>query len=241
MAAVRVSLCVSCMGRLHHLRKTLPRNIACNADYSEVEFVLLDYNSPDGLEAWVKEEMMEHIRSGKLVYYKEHTAECFLHSHARNLSFKLATGEVVCNVDADNFTGKGFAAHLGDLFAPSRSIFVIPPAGISAGMFGRISMRKSDFLALGGYNEKLVYGLDRGEDPELISRARRKGIREARFDGAFSAAPLQHSDRERTKYTRPGKEGKRARIRRGEIVANDGVSWGAASVVKNFSETIHVS
>src|SRR5580704_1798101 len=62
----RISFCISCRGRLHHLRRTLPQNIADNRDYPNLEFVLLDYNSTDGLGEWVRHELSEEIASGRL-------------------------------------------------------------------------------------------------------------------------------------------------------------------------------
>ena len=53
----KISFATVCMNRLHHIRQTLPKNIADNSDYENVEFILLDYNSSDGLEEWVKETM----------------------------------------------------------------------------------------------------------------------------------------------------------------------------------------
>ena len=45
------------MNRLSHLQETLPKNIHDNYLLGDVEFVLLDYNSSDGLESWVKNDM----------------------------------------------------------------------------------------------------------------------------------------------------------------------------------------
>ena len=64
-----ISFCISCRGRLHHLRRTLPQNIADNRDYPNLEFILLDYNSTDGLGEWVKHELSEEIANGQLNYY----------------------------------------------------------------------------------------------------------------------------------------------------------------------------
>jgi hypothetical protein len=45
----RLSFFTVCMGRLHHLQQTLMKNLAWNADHPSLEFVLLDYSSPDHL------------------------------------------------------------------------------------------------------------------------------------------------------------------------------------------------
>ena len=66
---LKISFCIPCMGRLHHLQETLPKNIEESSSY-DAEFIVLDYNSSDGLERWMKGNMMSHIKSGKVVYYK---------------------------------------------------------------------------------------------------------------------------------------------------------------------------
>ena len=47
----QISFCITCMNRLKHLQETLEKNILDNFLVDEVEFVVLDYNSQDGLEA----------------------------------------------------------------------------------------------------------------------------------------------------------------------------------------------
>lgn len=48
----QISFCITCMNRLKHLQETLEKNILDNFLVDEVEFVVLDYNSQDGLEEW---------------------------------------------------------------------------------------------------------------------------------------------------------------------------------------------
>ena len=58
------------MNRLSHLKETLFENIEKNISYKNVEFILLDYNSTDGLEDWIKSNFKEYINKGILSYYK---------------------------------------------------------------------------------------------------------------------------------------------------------------------------
>ena len=53
--AMKISFCITCMNRLEYLRKTLERNILDNLLEGQVEFVLLDYHSTDGLPEWVRQ------------------------------------------------------------------------------------------------------------------------------------------------------------------------------------------
>ena len=66
----RISFCTVAMGRLDHLRQTLPCNIEAASDYPNCEFVLLDYGSRDGLADWVKSYCMPWLDSGKLTYLR---------------------------------------------------------------------------------------------------------------------------------------------------------------------------
>src|SRR4051812_19983514 len=61
-----ISFCTTCMGRLHDLAFTLPQNMADNADYPDLEFLVLDYHSEDGLESWMAEHMRPHIEAGRV-------------------------------------------------------------------------------------------------------------------------------------------------------------------------------
>ena len=54
------------MNRLSDLKNTLPRNIEDNKEYDNAEFIVLDYNSTENVEGWIKRKMMHHIKSGKL-------------------------------------------------------------------------------------------------------------------------------------------------------------------------------
>jgi len=158
--AMKISLCTTSMNRLEYLKETIVNNLKSNDDCDDLEFVLLDYNSTDGTEQWVRENLLEYIESGRLNFYKENTAEHFLPPHSRNVSIRVATGDVICNVDADNFINDGFASYLQRSFSidygDKRLVMNHPdvffPKG--GGCHGRIAMWRQDFMYLGGYPEK---------------------------------------------------------------------------------------
>ena len=64
----KISVCTTVMGRLKDLQETLPKNIEDNLDYPNVEHVILDYNSQDGLEDWIKANYMQEIDDGRMLY-----------------------------------------------------------------------------------------------------------------------------------------------------------------------------
>ena len=66
----KISICSNVMDRLDNIRTTLEENIKANLDYPYVEHLVLDYNSKDGFVDWVKKDMKEYIRNGRLVVYR---------------------------------------------------------------------------------------------------------------------------------------------------------------------------
>ncbi len=196
----KISFATVCMNRLHHIRQTLPKNIQDNSEYENVEFLLLDYNSTDGLEDWVKKNMKEHIRSGKLSFYRTTEPTYFKRSHSRNMILRMAIGDIVCNVDADNYTGKGFASFLNEEFNGDRNIFL---SGSYSDEFidykdayGRFCGWRDDFLKVGGYDEEMEsYG---HEDTDLYDRLVRYGRKEKKIKETKFLHSISHSDRERT-------------------------------------------
>ncbi len=197
----RLSFCTVCMNRVHHLKQTLPKNIEDSGAGNDVDFVLLDYNSVDGLEEFVKTELSEHIRSGKLNYFKTTSPAFFNRSHSRNLAFKLAEGEIVCNVDADNFIGEGFAAFIRDEFRKDRAIFIsagdLNGAKAQSDVLGRIAVRKSDFLSIGGFDERMVYyGF---EDYDLINRLSLSGLKNVIIKDRSFVNAIRHGTADRLK------------------------------------------
>src|SRR5580658_4562684 len=88
-----ISLCVTVMDRLHHLRRTLPENIAASRNSCLVEFVVLDYSSHDGLEDWIKTEMLDQLKAGVVVFAQLRNSSEFHMAHAKNVAHRLARGD----------------------------------------------------------------------------------------------------------------------------------------------------
>ena len=152
----KISFCTTCMNRLHHLKETLPANFANNSTYVNLEFILLNYNSKDDIDTWIEKEWMTEIESGRLKYLKTLEPLYFKYSHAKNMVAKFATGDIICNIDADNFTGPGFAEYINEQFNNKDNIFLI---GGKEGFWdtkGRVCLWKSDFLKLNGYDERIL-------------------------------------------------------------------------------------
>ena len=182
------------MNRLYHLQQTLEKNIRDNYLVDDVKFVLLDYNSNDGLEEWVQQNMLQYIDSGILVYYKTFEPEHYLRSHSRNMAFRLADAGILCNLDADNFLGKGFAAFMLQEFSTHDNIFYTNNYSFND-TFGRVCVRVEDFTSIRGYNETLKsYGY---EDNDFLNRLALHGLKPMSFHNPEFYHYVIHSDTDR--------------------------------------------
>lgn len=176
------------MNRLNHLRQTLIQNIEDNLSYKNVEFVLLDYNSSDGLEDWAKRDLQKYIDLGVLHYYRTDEPESFHRSHSRNIAMKLGTGEILCNLDADNFLGKDFAFFINYQFSYNSQIFLT--SGLRDGSYGRLCVRRNDFLKTKGYDEVMSgWGY---EDDDLYGRLSNLKLKRVEFFDDTFAQIIEH-------------------------------------------------
>ncbi|MEW4924695.1 glycosyltransferase family A protein [Algibacter sp. 2305UL17-15] len=196
--AYKISFCTVCMNRLDHLKQTLPQNIEDNKKYGNVEFVVLNYNSQDEIDQWMFSTMSEYLESGILKYYKTTAPKCFLMSHSKNAVTKLATGDIVCNVDADNFIGRGFAAYINKAYQRNQNIYIAVEKGkTQKDCYGRICMLKSDFITLKGYDENMTgYGF---EDFDLRNRLELLGREVHYLSHSKFLKALTHDDNTRLK------------------------------------------
>lgn len=111
----RIGFCTTCKGRVQHIKQTLSQNLRDNADYHNCFFVLIDYGSPDDLVSYITENYQEEMACGKLYFYSLQDAGVFKMAHAKNVAHRLAMdlgAEVLVNLDADNYTGPGFARYI---------------------------------------------------------------------------------------------------------------------------------
>ncbi|GAB3742816.1 glycosyltransferase family 2 protein [Spirosoma lituiforme] len=193
----KISLCTVCMNRTYHLKKTLIKNLEDDYDNQDSEYVLLNYNSSDDMEDWVRKELQIFIDMGKLVYYRTYEPKSFSQSHSRNMAFKLAKGDILCNIDADNFTGKRFSNYVINLFKKSNvflSATINGDESKDTGILGRVCLLKDDFLRLRGYDERMKgYGY---EDTDLKLRLKSLGNEEVFIDKQYCGY-IQHENNAR--------------------------------------------
>ncbi len=210
---MKISLCTTCMGRAHHLKQTLPRNLADSVDWARpdaVEFVVLDYSSPDDLAEWITSDptLQPYLDAGILKFARSEGHTRFRHSHAKNMAHALATGDFVCNVDADNFVGFGFVEYLRAIFTHRPNAIVATNRldnrlnlGVHKGSMGRIALLKANFDLLGGYDESARFKGWSGEDTDLLIRSLRMFLRPTFIRERKFLRVVQHTDLDRVSLT----------------------------------------
>jgi len=198
-----IAFATTCKGRVQHIKRTLPRNLA---DNPSAKFILLNYNSEDDLLEYVFKQHMREIEDGRLTVYSYLKPGPFRMAHAKNMAHRLAMREgadVIVNVDADNFTGPRFDNYVHYTFANaaydcqmfnSQKIFLwarMIQGRMKRGVSGRIAMTSAAFLLAGGYDERYAdWGPD---DKDMTVRLKRLGFDGLEIDGRFLDA-INHKD-----------------------------------------------
>jgi hypothetical protein len=194
---VRIAFCTTCKGRTQHLKLTLPKNLADNAAYPNAVFVVLDYNSDDDIQQYLWGTHLDDIKSGRLVIYSYLNGGKWLIAHAKNMAIRcgmLEHADIICTLDADNFTGPDFAQFIADKFNASmnpRQMFLYPDfAAIKRmpwddtrprrGFAGRLAMYADSFVKIGGYDE--IFKIWGSEDIDMLGRLNRAGYTGQFFD-----------------------------------------------------------
>jgi glycosyltransferase involved in cell wall biosynthesis len=197
----KISICTTCMGRAAHIKKTLLRNIKENPG-EDIEFILLDYNSPDDLTEYIRDHCVEHIQTGKLKYYKTYEPKYFNLSHAKNLVCKLAGAEIICMVDADNYAGKGYADRVKEIFAANGMNTIITTLRRDHIPYrdqgGKLCFAKNLFYRVNGFDESLSgYGMD---DVDLVNRMERAGGTRMFIEERKFLRYIDHTNLERIRH-----------------------------------------
>lgn len=160
-----LSFCTTCRNRLWQLKETLPQNLQSINDGHEI--VLVDYGSTDGLDDWIWSKYEQFIQDKKLVFFQVKNEVRWNIARAKNLAHRLASGDYLFNLDADNFvlpTDIKLIEKARDLKLNSWQFSGFLPDG----SFGRIGVPKSVFNDMGGYDEALPpMG---GQDVDLLRR-----------------------------------------------------------------------
>jgi glycosyl transferase family 2 len=196
-SGVRISFCVTCKNRLWQLRHTFPANVDAVAADGAAELVLLNYNSADGLDRWVR-RFEADVERGLVRYVHERSAPHFHCSKAKNLAHLAATGDFVVNLDADNLVGDTIAAWRRAWDERPDTVLHGFSGDYGDGTYGRIGVPRTTFLAIGGYDEAML-PLSQ-QDKDLIMRAEASGLRYRKIPQPGVAA-LRNSVGQKMRYS----------------------------------------
>ncbi len=179
-----ISLCLPNMNRTHDLKVSLPAMIKAAQASPPVEISLINYNSKDDLEEWIKTvEIPEDV----IFSYRKYTGREYYHmAHARNLSVVNSKGDYIAIASADMIPHEDYFKIVRELIETHGYTWMG-----DMDMQGFIVCKKDEFMAAGGYDERFeFYG---PEDKELNLRLFRRG-------GKFGPIPRGHIDRIRTPW-----------------------------------------
>ncbi|OTG87888.1 hypothetical protein [Acinetobacter sp. ANC 3813] len=167
-----ISYCTVCGGRLWQLRRTLEHNLSFT-EAGRFELCVLAYNDST-IEPYLREYYADYLLDGRLKVkthfdnYQPADGSDFACGYVKNLSHAMGTGEILFNLDADNFIGE--AHELLQHLKPSQ---VIKSRDFKQdGRSGRIGVYRELFTAVGGYRDT-----GRTDDGDFILRCLRAGAK----------------------------------------------------------------
>lgn len=235
-----IVFCTTCKDRTKHLELTLPRNLAENPI---AKFLVLDYNSQDHLITYLREKHSSEIESGHLTVYRFPVPEIFNMAHAKNMAHRLGIiegGDILVNLDADNFAGLGFDDYVTNQFnVYGKEAFLwsrMIPGVLSRGISGRIVVTAQEFINVGGYDERFQTWAP--DDKDFNARLRRMGYKAHEIDTRFLNA-VNHNDKIRFREYPQAAENKNDEDKweevttSGKTIVNFG-HFGTGVVFRNF-------
>jgi predicted glycosyltransferase involved in capsule biosynthesis len=237
MKKYKISFCTSCTKRLHHIKETFISNLENNIDYGDIEFVLLNWNSQDGMNEWVQQNLKGYIDDGVVKYLHTKQAPHFEMARTKNVTAKNASGEIVCWVDGDNFISENYAEYLNEKFNENENIILnnirrVNKGNPASSNWGRIAIMKKYFLEVRGYDETFQgWGWEERDFKQRIQlHLNLKDVKFEKHDSNF----IEHE----SSFHRP----KRSNLRNRELarqnrkekryIVNTGTDYGAISDLK---------
>ena len=228
-----LSFCITCKNRMHQIRHTLRKNLQDNRMHSDsIEFVLVDFSSRDGLREWITGNFQDELASGYLKYFYTDNLPQWHACVAKNTVHLCATGNILVNLDCDNFTGVWGGAFLIKTFSKYSDLCVVHQFGgiIGDGSYGRISVKRDFFYSIGGYDESFEpMGY---QDDDLLERLTAIGLKYIACSNRLYSLAIPNTKEEGISQTQSTKnysqmidanfEKSRRNLSDGRLVANHG-------------------
>ncbi len=216
----KLSFVTTCMGRLEHLKQTLPTQ-----KHPDCESIVVDWSCPDKCGDWVE----EHHPWAKVIRVEGHGE--YHRAKARNVGLQAATGEHICNADADMIVHQKFFSILKQLSLESYTVRmplrIFFEAGYSkyyferslidekiytwtndngsiqkekASAFGFIIFPREIALMLGGYDERFDTSCSGGEDVDIRLSLLLNAELKKQLIGDGYMDSIMHSNDKRTEF-----------------------------------------
>jgi len=241
------------MNYLKYFKESFENNISLYGKGYEdkLEYCILDYGSNDGFSEYIKENHKDLIECGLVNFYQMITKPEYFHiTHSKNVVHKLAQGEFVINLDADNLLVRGSTEKIFKMIEDNRDDHLVLTHRRKL-IRGRIGFYKDDFInLLGGYDERMgIYGVD---DRDMFERSIASKFVEINIGKKYNNRIMNdvedryHSynniktDEQRWQCKVDNNNIMRSSLENGIYKANQGKPWGVAKVIKNFKEEIEV-
>jgi len=174
----KLSFCITHKDRFSYLEQTLGKNLDDNKQSSDqIEFVLVDFKSQNSIVDWVFDCFSDEIKAGYLSFFSADFLESWSAPIAKNTTHLLAQGNILTNLDCDNYVGNGGGKMVIEKFEEREEEMILWQfSGVKRdGSYGRLSFKKESFFKMGGYDETLM---EMGyQDNDLMRRSIKYGMK----------------------------------------------------------------
>lgn len=216
------------MGRLWQLERTLTTNLYAISQAENVDLVLLDYHSPDGLREYILDNFQAQLDSGILKYYSLVTEKEYLDlSYAKNVALLAASGELLFSLDADNYVG----STIPEMRKLEPNTLLVTKFN-REGRYGRLGIHASDFHRMRGFDESLD-GVNI-DDVEFRRHAEQNKLIEVW--SLDTSMPVQNTPEQKQIYTNPN--GKRPSLVTKKFRNVGG--FGNATIMDHLGNTFNI-
>lgn len=223
-----VSVCIPVRNRTYDLKHIMPYLLDSAGYEPPIEIVIVNYNSQDDLAQYIQAVFKMPVADGVSISYHKYTGRGYYHmAHARNLSAKIAKGELIQISSADIWYSK-------DYFKIARNKIAEGYDFVHDNRYkGAIMIWKNLFVDSGGYDERFEFYSP--EDRDLENRLIRRGCKVGIIpNGLISIIPTPNDVKEKG-YRIPISKSSMGKMmhkileendEKNVLVANEGVEWG---------------
>lgn len=224
---MKISFCTTCFNRARQLMEVFDRNTELVAENPNLEWIIVNFNSTDGMDALIMKRL--RLMPPNIVYVRDNYRKPWNVSRAKNVAHRLASHEILMNLDCDNLIGNSTEV-INEKFNGECDLLHQFSQGDGAGTFGRIALTNNLFYALGGYDESFdPMGY---QDIDLIERANRYGAKIVHEECPQSYAVKNKRDQGWDQFNYNNMQKSAANINAGRYIANTRMAWDALDVKK---------